>query len=97
MTNSFDCIGTGEQWVKSTGLAAEGGDFDATKPGAGKEATRLLEQQGVHKDKPADTDAPVPKGGDEDKADKADKPSTMEKIKDKLHIGTGKHGSDKAV
>ena len=26
--------------VKSTGLAADGGDFDATKPGAGKEADR---------------------------------------------------------
>ena len=32
--------GTGEQYVKSTGLAAEGGDFDATKPGAGREADR---------------------------------------------------------
>lgn len=32
--------GTGEQYVKSTGLAADGGDFDATKPGAGKEADR---------------------------------------------------------
>ena len=26
--------------VKSTGLAADGGDFDATKPGAGREAER---------------------------------------------------------
>lgn len=34
--------GTGEEWVKTTGIAAEGGDFDATKPGAGKEATREL-------------------------------------------------------
>lgn len=32
--------GTGEQYVKSTGLAADGGDFDATKPGAGREADR---------------------------------------------------------
>ena len=32
--------GTGEIWVKSTGVAAEGGDFDAKKPGAGKEADR---------------------------------------------------------
>ena len=32
--------GTGEKWVKSTGLAADGGDFDAAKPGAGKEADR---------------------------------------------------------
>jgi hypothetical protein len=34
--------GTGEKWVKTSGLAAEGGDFDATKPGAGKEANRKL-------------------------------------------------------
>lgn len=32
--------GTGEKWEKSTGLASEGGDFDATRPGAGKEANR---------------------------------------------------------
>ena len=32
--------GTGEKWVKSTGLAADGGDFDASKPGAGREADR---------------------------------------------------------
>lgn len=34
--------GTGEEWVKTSGVAAEGGDFDATKPGAGKEADRKL-------------------------------------------------------
>lgn len=32
--------GTGEKYVKSSGLAADGGDFDATKPGAGREADR---------------------------------------------------------
>ena len=32
--------GTGTQYVKSSGLAAEGGDFDASNPGAGREATR---------------------------------------------------------
>ena len=32
--------GTGEKFVKSTGLAADGGDFDVTKPGAGREAER---------------------------------------------------------
>lgn len=32
--------GTGEQYVKTTGFAADGGDFDATKPGAGREADR---------------------------------------------------------
>lgn len=35
-----DKKGTGEQYVKTTGLQADGGDFDATKPGAGKEADR---------------------------------------------------------
>jgi hypothetical protein len=33
-------LGTGTQFVKSTGMAADGGDFDATKPGAGAEAIR---------------------------------------------------------
>jgi hypothetical protein len=32
--------GTGEQYVKSSGLKADGGDFDAMKPGAGREADR---------------------------------------------------------
>jgi hypothetical protein len=35
-------LGTGQQYVKSSGVAAEGGDFDATKPGAGQEATRKI-------------------------------------------------------
>ncbi|KAF8425149.1 hypothetical protein EV426DRAFT_61038 [Tirmania nivea] len=39
----------GHLWIKSTGTAADGGDFDAAKPGAGKEADRLLEQAGVHR------------------------------------------------
>jgi hypothetical protein len=34
--------GTREEWVKSSGETAEGGDFDATKPGAGKEATSMI-------------------------------------------------------
>lgn len=32
--------GTGELYVKSSGLAADGGDFDVTQPGAGREADR---------------------------------------------------------
>jgi len=32
------CEGTGERYVRSTGLAADGGDFDATHVGAGREA-----------------------------------------------------------
>ncbi len=32
--------GTGEKYVKSSGMKADGGDFDAANPGAGKEADR---------------------------------------------------------
>jgi hypothetical protein len=32
--------GTGELYVKSSGLQADGGNFDASKPGAGREADR---------------------------------------------------------
>lgn len=32
--------GTGEGYVKATGFSADGGDFDAKNPGAGKEADR---------------------------------------------------------
>ena len=32
--------GTGEQWVMSNGFQADGGDFDASAPGAAKEADR---------------------------------------------------------
>ncbi|KAK2873469.1 hypothetical protein FQN49_002344 [Arthroderma sp. PD_2] len=44
----------GEDTVKSTGFAAEGGNFDAKEPGAGREADRLLDErptkstQGTH-------------------------------------------------
>jgi hypothetical protein len=39
-----DSKGTGEEYVKASGLAADGGDFDATKPGAGREADRKSTQ-----------------------------------------------------
>ncbi|EGD96606.1 hypothetical protein TESG_04042 [Trichophyton tonsurans CBS 112818] len=38
-------VSGGENPVKSTGFAAEGGNFDATQPGAGREADRLLDQR----------------------------------------------------
>ena len=34
--------GTGEQYVMTSGMKADGGDFDASKPGAGREADRML-------------------------------------------------------
>ncbi|KAI0123819.1 hypothetical protein BJ170DRAFT_96712 [Xylariales sp. AK1849] len=74
--------GTGEQYVKSTGVKADGGDFDATKPGAGREADRLLEEKGIHKDTagpPGASDTSVDKGGEKEKK------SIGTKIKEKLH------------
>lgn len=75
--------GTGEQYVKSSGLQADGGDFDATKPGAGREADRLLEEKGVHN--PAqDASKPTP-AEDTGSPERKEKKSLKEKIKDKLH------------
>lgn len=83
--------GTGEIHVKSSGLAAHGGDFDATKPGAGKEAYRLLEESGIKKDTTTSAAEPstttsttqhdTSPGGDKEKEKLGDK------IKNKLHIG----------
>ncbi|KAK3997319.1 hypothetical protein QBC44DRAFT_303521 [Cladorrhinum sp. PSN332] len=80
--------GTGELWVKSTGLAADGGDFDASKPGAGREADRLLEQKGIHHSEAQRAGEAGEKkhhhlfggGGKEG-------PGLREKIKAKLHRG----------
>jgi len=77
--------GTGEQWVKTTGIAADGGDFDATKPGAGREANRLMEEKGIHKSEPGKP-APPPDTSNMHK----DKVPLGQKIKDKLHIGSHK-------
>ncbi|KAI9889040.1 MAG: hypothetical protein M1814_006043 [Vezdaea aestivalis] len=79
-----DKKGTGEQWVKSSGLQAEGGDFDAAKPGAGREATRLLEEKGIHHE-PGVPGAPVASSEGPAKTDKGDKPSVVNKIKGVLH------------
>lgn len=85
--------GTGEQYVKSTGLAADGGNFDASQPGAGREADRLLEEKGVHRQ----PGAPNPAPSDTDDSKHAnghghghtkEKKSLGEKIKAKLHKNT---------
>lgn len=39
-SESEESKGTGQEYVRTTGFAADGGDFDATKPGAGREADR---------------------------------------------------------
>ncbi|KAK6533504.1 hypothetical protein TWF694_002443 [Orbilia ellipsospora] len=51
--------GTGEKYEKSTGLAADGGDFDATRPGAAREAQRLMDEKGIkHGDQPGTSGEP---------------------------------------
>lgn len=78
--------GTGEEWVKTTGLHADGGNFDATKPGAGREADRLLEEKGIHKDAKGAMDNPESASTGSENGHK-DKVSKLGKLKDKLHIG----------
>ncbi|KAK4239987.1 hypothetical protein C8A03DRAFT_13643 [Achaetomium macrosporum] len=68
----------GEEYVRSSGLKADGGDFDAARPGAGKEADRLLEEKGVHLGKETGH------GQEADHAGK-EKHSLKDKIKAKLH------------
>ncbi|KAH7001818.1 hypothetical protein EDB80DRAFT_62725 [Ilyonectria destructans] len=72
-SESEESKGTGQEYVRTTGFAADGGDFDATKPGAGREADRLLEEKGIHH------------GEDGFGHDGKDKPSLGERIKAKLH------------
>lgn len=73
--------GTGELYVKSSGLQADGGDFDATKPGAGREADRLMEEKGISSSSGhgGNSDKTSHESGDKEKL------SIMDKIKEKLH------------
>jgi hypothetical protein len=85
--------GTGEQYVKSSGMKADGGDFDASNPGAGREADRLLEEKGVHHTAPGEPKEDISAGqGTPDPKDKGNggKVKLSQKIKDKLHISKDK-------
>lgn len=81
--------GTGEKYIKSSGLKADGGDFDATKPGAGREADRLMDQKGMDHT-PGDIPGDI-KPENERESSGGDSPATKEKkslgtrIKEKLH------------
>ena len=75
--------GTGQKHAKSTGLQADGGNFDATAPGAGREADRLLEEKGVH----LEGNTGPPQETSDPSASSGDKPSVGQKVKDALHIG----------
>jgi len=74
--------GTGTKYERSTGLAAEGGDFDATRPGAGREADRLLDEEGVQHG------AAMGKRGSASEGSSKGIHGLGEKLKDKLHIGS---------
>ncbi|KAI1116212.1 hypothetical protein F5Y14DRAFT_408556 [Nemania sp. NC0429] len=77
----YESKGTGEKYVRTSGLHADGGDFDATKPGAAKEADRLLEEK--HIANPTD---PNSRGNDDSSSSPTSgKKSLGQKIKDKLH------------
>jgi len=81
--------GTGEKYIKSSGTVADGGDFDAANAGAGREANRLLEEKGVHRE--AGNQGPP-----QEIADQAGKPPGHKSVtgeghtslKDKLHLGS---------
>ncbi|CAK7565345.1 MAG: hypothetical protein SEPTF4163_003260 [Sporothrix epigloea] len=81
--------GTGEKYIRSSGLQADGGDFDAAREGAGREADRILEAKGIShgvKEQPSTSaidDAPTSDSGSASPS-KKEKVSLGEKIKNKL-------------
>ncbi|CAK7262915.1 hypothetical protein SEPCBS57363_000299 [Sporothrix epigloea] len=81
--------GTGEKYVRSSGLKADGGDFDAAREGAGREADRILEAKGIShgvKEQPSASaidDTPTSDSGSASPG-KKEKVSLGEKIKNKL-------------
>lgn len=77
--DNYRSEGTGEKYVQTTGLQADGGDFDATKPGAGREADRLMEKKGMHNSNDPNS------AGDDGGSPTSGKKSLGQKIKDKLH------------
>jgi len=76
--------GTGEEYVNSSGMKVDGGDFDTSKPGAAREADRLPEDRTVHYTAESST---IEDGNTEDPLeDKAHKPSLKARVKAKLHL-----------
>lgn len=82
VSGDSDSKGSGNMYVKTSGLAADGGDFDATKPGAGREADRIMEEKGIHHEE-GKKDSTSSSGSS--KGHSKDKPSLSERIKAKLH------------
>jgi hypothetical protein len=88
-SNKSENLGDGTQYVKSSGLAADGGDFDVTKPGAGREADRIMDEKGMHHgiEKKAENLGEDKSEGKSSshRGHTKDKPSLGERIKAKLH------------
>ncbi|KAF4944244.1 hypothetical protein FGADI_12845 [Fusarium gaditjirri] len=77
-----------DEYVTASGFAADGGDFDASKPGAGREADRLMEQKGIHLGEGGSSDQSKTESHSNGKhhgSEKKDKQSISERIKAKLH------------
>jgi len=72
--------GTGTLYEKSTGLQCDGGDFDATRPGAAREAARLMDEKGL-------------KHGDANPTGETEDQSKEKKWYGVDHSGFGGHGS----
>lgn len=77
--------GTGEKVVRSTGFAAEGGDFDAAAAGAAREADRLVDENNSHDNIATKSSPGHTKPGLSDSGAGGEKLSLKEKIKAKLH------------
>jgi len=75
--------GTGEKWVKTSGIKADGGNFDAAQAGAGKEADRILETKGIQRESPG-LSSPQNSGKNTDDASEK-KHGIRAKIKGILH------------
>jgi len=55
--NKSQSEGTGTLYEKSTGFQCDGGDFDAARPGAAREADRLMDEKGIARiEEPQGTD-----------------------------------------
>ncbi|KAF1815299.1 hypothetical protein P152DRAFT_181193 [Eremomyces bilateralis CBS 781.70] len=78
--------GTGQQHVKTTGLAAEGGDFDATMPGAGTEASRIKNKKGISEGVTGQTDLTAPSDSHKGAGGSGSPMKRSDRLREKLHI-----------
>lgn len=75
--------GTGTKYVQSSGVKADGGNFDAANPGAGIEADRFVDTKGAHHEAPIEPQSEDSKDTNGSSGGKLS--GLKEKIKAKLH------------